>query len=78
MLNADWIRLENAGDNCPLFRKQFSVSKAVEKAVLKISAKGVYEAFLNGKRVGNFVFAPGFTSYKHRIQYQEYDITESQ
>lgn len=77
MLNADWIRLENAGDNCPLFRKQFSVSKAVEKAVLKISAKGVYEAFLNGKRVGNFVFAPGFTSYKHRIQYQEYDITES-
>ena len=76
MKNANWIRIENAGDNCPLFRKRFETAKVVKKAVLKISAKGVYEAHLNGMRVGDFILAPGFTSYKDRIQYQEYDVTE--
>lgn len=35
---------------------------------------GVYEATLNGKRVGDFILAPGWTSYDKRLQYQEYDI----
>ena len=37
---------------------------------------GVYEAKLNGRRVGQFVMAPGWTSYHKRLQYQEYDITD--
>ena len=43
--------------------------------MLHITALGVYEAHLNGKRIGNFVLAPGWTSYYSRLQYQSYDIT---
>lgn len=56
------------------FRKEFN-AKNVEKAILYISAHGLYEAHINGKRVGNFVLAPGYTSDRNRIQYQQYDIT---
>ena len=37
---------------------------------------GVYEARLNGRHVGQFVMAPGWTSYHKRLQYQKYDITD--
>ncbi len=57
------------------FRKQFTALH-VEKARLYITACGLYEAKLNGKRVGNFIFAPGYTDYNKRIQYQTYDVTE--
>lgn len=56
------------------FRKKFSCGE-VSKARLYITACGLYEAKLNGKRVGNFVLAPGYTDYKKRIQYQTYDVT---
>lgn len=57
------------------FRKVFQV-KSVIKARLYISACGLYEAVLNGKKAGKFVLAPGITDYKKRIQYQTYDVTE--
>ncbi len=57
------------------FKKQFKALH-VEKARLYITACGLYEAKLNGKRVGDFVFAPGYTDYNKRIQYQTYDVTE--
>ncbi len=57
------------------FRKEFT-SICTKKARLYITACGLYEAKLNGKRVGNFVFAPGYTDYNKRIQYQVYDVTE--
>ena len=41
-----------------------------------MTALGVYEAYINGKCVGEQVLAPGFTNYNHRLQYQEYDITD--
>ncbi len=76
MLQANWIR-KNGGDkeNCPLFLREFSVTKPLKRAVVRASARGVYEMILNGERVGNFVMAPGWTSYYHRIQYQTYDVT---
>ncbi len=77
MLKANWIHpCYNMGEICPLFRKDFFVDKAVESAVLYITARGVYEATLNGKRVGDFIMAPGWTSYHNRIQLQSYDVTE--
>lgn len=77
MLKADWITSSyNMGKVSPLFRKDFSVDKQVSSASLRISARGVYEATLNGKRVGDFIMAPGWTSYHNRIQVQSYDITE--
>ncbi len=64
------------GAVCPLFSRSFSLDiERVRKATLFVTAHGVYEARLNGERVGDFVLAPGWTSYHHRLQVQEYDVT---
>ena len=57
------------------FKKEFSAHN-VAKARLYITACGLYEALVNGKRVGDFVLAPGHTDYTKRIQLQTYDVTE--
>ncbi len=76
MLKADWIQPScNTGKVCPLFRKDFIIDNEVDSAVLRITARGVYEATLNGQRVGDFIMAPGWTSYHNRIQVQSYDVT---
>ena len=59
-----------------IFSKEIKVGKAIKKAELSVSAIGVYEAEINGKRVGDFILAPGLTSYRTRLQYQTYDITD--
>ena len=69
------------GDNrltklVPVFRRRFAVHKTLEKAVLRLTAHGVYEAELNGMRVTSNKFMPGLTSYYYRIQVQEYDVLE--
>lgn len=56
------------------FRRQFT-AKDIEKARLYITACGLYEARLNGQRVGDFVLAPGITDYRKRVQYQTYNVT---
>ena len=58
------------------FKKEFKIKKEVEKARLYITACGLYEAKINGEKVGNFCLAPGHTDYNKRIQYQTYDVTE--
>ena len=57
------------------FKKTFNVSD-VAKARLYITACGVYEAGINGKRVGDFILAPGHTDYRKRVQLQTYDVTD--
>lgn len=80
VLNAKWIRpAQTTGDVCPVYSKQFSPDQnlsSVAHATLSVTAMGVYEASLNGKRIGDFVLAPGWTSYRHRLQVQTYDITD--
>jgi len=56
------------------FRKVFTAGKAV-KARLYATACGIYEARLNGRRVGDFILAPGHTDYRKRLQYQTYDVS---
>lgn len=58
------------------FRKVFSAHSGVQKARLYITACGLYEANLNGQRCGDFIFAPGYTDYRRRVQYQTYDVTD--
>ena len=41
-----------------------------------ITSFGLYEAQLNGKKIGDQLFTPGWTSYNKRLQYQTYDVTE--
>lgn len=74
---ATWIRSSvEMSEVCPVYCKDFAIKGAVKTAKLLITALGVYEAELNGERVGDYILAPGWTSYGHRLQYQEYNITD--
>ena len=74
--NAKWIKPEtDFGEVVPLFFKKFSIEKSIERAVLTVTAQGVYEAMINDARVSSYVLAPGWTTYNHRLQYQTYDVT---
>ena len=59
-----------------MFRRQLNLSKPVARAEVYATALGVYELTLNGDKVGDQYFVPGFTSYKHDLQYQVYDVTD--
>jgi len=75
---AKWISHPEDGKGHPLipvFKKHFEIKKGLLCARLSISAHGIYHVQINGKEVTDHLFTPGFTSYYHRIQYQEYDIT---
>ncbi len=74
--NANWIApSEDFGAVSPTFLKRFNCSGEVASATLTVTSVGVYVAQMNGERVGNFVLAPGWTSYKKRHQVQQYDVT---
>ncbi|MFO7852924.1 MAG: family 78 glycoside hydrolase catalytic domain [Bacteroidota bacterium] len=76
---ADWIRAQEKNDiNVYYFRKDFLTGseKKIKKATAYITARGMYEASINGRRIGDAYFTPGWTSYNKRIQYQAYDIKE--
>ncbi|MBO5374586.1 MAG: family 78 glycoside hydrolase catalytic domain [Clostridia bacterium] len=60
---------------CPVFRKAFNTKGELKRATLKISSLGCYYAELGGKRIGDFILAPGWTFYK-RAQVQCYDVTD--
>ena len=57
------------------FRTSFSAKGKVKYARINATALGVYELLLDGKKIGEDYFAPGFTSYEHQIQYQTYDVS---
>ncbi len=82
---SDWQAKWITGDYDPvrgthypadLFQKRFAVSGKVRSARLYATACGVYEAHINGRRVGAQVLTPGSTSYEKRVQYQVYDVTD--
>ncbi|MEZ0326051.1 MAG: alpha-L-rhamnosidase N-terminal domain-containing protein, partial [Fimbriimonas sp.] len=60
----------------PMMRRQFEVRGPVKRARVYASARGLYELYLDGKKVSTDVFRPGWTDYKKRIQYQAYDVTK--
>lgn len=76
---AEWITGDyrpRAKDRYPVdsFRTTF-ITDGIRRARLYVTACGLYEATLNGARVGDAVMAPGFTSYDKRLHYQTYDVT---
>lgn len=73
---SEWIKgCEKNLRGGTVYLKNFRCAAKAEKAILKITALGVYEAKLNGERVGDFILAPGWTSYLNRLQVQSYDVT---
>ncbi|MFV0465362.1 MAG: family 78 glycoside hydrolase catalytic domain [Lachnospiraceae bacterium] len=78
---AEWVVPEREVDEnlfkpSPCLRKSFAVKKNIVRARAYFTAHGVYQFFLNGKIGTEDLFAPGYTSYYHRLQYQTYDITD--
>lgn len=57
-----------------LFRKRLGIAKEIVSAYLYVTAIGIFDIELNGKKVGKDHFAPGFTSYKSTLQYMTYDV----
>lgn len=56
--------------------KAFTVRKPPKRARLYASARGFYDAYINGAKVNCDFYNPGFTDYRKRIQYQTYDVTD--
>lgn len=76
---AKWIipgfKEDSVNRPSPLFRKVFALDKKVSSAMLYITSHGLYEAQINGHRVGDAYLTPGWTSFNKRLQYQAYDVT---
>ena len=63
-------------NSTPMLRTSFKTpGKAVESARLYVTARGIYEVFLNGRRVGEDYYNPGLTQYNITHMYQTYDVT---
>ncbi len=58
------------------FRKPFQIAKPVKRALVFASALGLYELYLNNKRVGDLFFTPGWSDYKKRVYYNVYDVKD--
>ena len=59
-----------------VFKKTFAFDKKVKEAKLFITAMGIYDVYLNKKLASDRYFAPGFTSYKTNLQYQQINVTD--
>ena len=59
----------------PMVRREFKLRGEIARARAYVTSHGLYEMHLNGERVGDELFTPGWTSYNKRLQYQTYDVT---
>jgi alpha-L-rhamnosidase len=76
---AKWIKAGFDEDTTmrpsPYLRRNFNLKKSVKSATAYITAQGLYEGFINGKRIGDAYLTPFWTAYQKRLQYQVYDVT---
>jgi alpha-L-rhamnosidase len=77
---AEWIAPGYKEDTeapqpAPMLRTEFDTRGDIASARAYVTAHGLYEMHINGRRVGQELFTPGWTSYNNRLQYQTYDIT---
>lgn len=72
---AEWITPDLDADVPPVLRRTFQVESAGGEARLYLCGLGVYEVYLNGKKVGQEYLAPGYHSYDFHLQAQTYDVT---
>jgi len=77
---ASWIEPDfqddiNKPGPVPMLRRVFKLTGAIREARAYVTSHGLYEIQINGKRIGDQLFTPGWTSYNKRLQYQTYDVT---
>jgi len=78
--HAQWIAAhadesERDGEALPLFRKRFTVTRPVVRAVLYASGLGQDEVRINGRKVGHDELTPGWSDYRKTVYYDRYDVT---
>lgn len=74
---AAWIgTADTVAGPSPLLRRAFKVAGPIVTARIYATSLGLYELYLNGQRVDDRLFTPGWTSYRRRLQYQTYDVTK--
>lgn len=69
-------RAASESEPCPYFRREFTLDRGWSRAVLYVTALGVYQVEINGRRVGDEELAPGWTSYRRRLRFASHDVTE--
>jgi alpha-L-rhamnosidase len=74
-ISPDWEEELTTPQPAPMLRSTFAVDGEVQSARAYVTSLGLYEAQINGERIGDQVFTPGWTSYDTRLQYQTYDVT---
>ncbi len=78
--DAHWIRYDRNNNSTtapsPYFRKEFNVRNGLKQAVLSISAHGIFEAFLNGQKISDDFFAPGWVDFAKQTPFVSYDLTD--
>ena len=79
--SAKWITPARQEDTsqpqpAPMLRRTFTLDRKIRSARAYVTSLGLYEMELNGHRVGDELFTPGWTAYRKRLQYQTYDVTE--
>ncbi|WP_020389705.1 alpha-L-rhamnosidase [Kribbella catacumbae] len=62
-------------DGAPLLFGRADLTAQPVSARLYLTAHGIVEFSINGVRVGDDVFAPGWTAYEKRLRYRAYDVT---
>jgi len=75
-----WGKSQKAGVALPpavYLRKEFTLTKPVSRAMLYTTALGICDAHLNGARISDDYFTPGWTDYTKRVYYRAYDVTKS-
>ncbi len=78
---AGWITLGDEPEEkkslpAHYYRNEFSTSKKIKSARVYVTSLGLYELFINGEKVGDQLFTPGWTSFNKRLQYQTYDVSD--
>jgi alpha-L-rhamnosidase len=71
-----WIKPDLENDVHPLIRKTVTIPEDVVSARAYFCGLGIYDVVINGKKVGEEFFAPGYHAYDFWLQYQTYDITD--
>jgi alpha-L-rhamnosidase len=59
----------------PYLRTAFQVSHKVKRATLYVTALGLADFYVDGHRVSDDRFTPGWTDYTKRVHYRAYDVT---
>jgi len=75
-ISPDWKEDASRPQPAPMLRRSFDIGGRIYSARLYATALGLYEAHIDGRKVGDALFAPGWTSYGSRLQYQVYDVTD--